>query len=221
MIGAGMIGRRGLLVAGAAVACGGNARAELPVPRSRSLAFRLKRHGAVIGTHTLVFKENGDALEVDIDVNVLVKFGPFPFVRYSHHNREVWHGDRLIGVSSHTDRNGTKLHMAASWTDAGLLVEGSGTRPYVAPHDAFATTYWRKSTVFGPLIGTQDGMLVHPAISELRPAPVRIASGAEMPAKRYALSGDLNVELWYDSSEAWAGMRFNADDGSEVSYERL
>jgi hypothetical protein len=216
-----MIGRRALLVAGVALASGANARAALPVPRGGSLGFRLKRHGAVIGTHTLVFRGSGDALEVDISVDVLVKFGPFPFVRYNHRNRVAWQGDRLAGVSSHTDRNGTKLHMAASWTDTGLMVEGSGTRPYVAPHNAFATTYWHKATVFGPLIGTQDGMLVHPAISQLRPEPIRIASGEEMPAKRYALSGDLNVELWYDSNDTWAGMRFTADDGSEISYERL
>jgi hypothetical protein len=216
-----MIGRRRLLVAGVAMAIGRNASATLPVPRGSSLAFRLTRHGAAIGTHSLAFRGNGDTLEVDIAVEVLVKFGPFPFVRYSHHNRETWQANRLIGVSSRTDRNGTPLHMAAALTDAGLQVEGSGTRPYIAPDDAFATTYWHKATVFGPLIGTQDGMLAHPRISQLRPEPVRLASGEEVAVKRYALSGDLNVELWYDASDTWAGMRFPVDDGSIISYERL
>jgi hypothetical protein len=216
-----MIGRRALLVAGAAMASGRNAMGALPVPRGSSLAFRLMRHGAVIGTHTLAFRGNGDALEVDIAVDVLVKFGPFPFVRYTHYSREAWQGDRLIGVTSRTDRNGKQLHMAASWSDGGLKVEGSGTRPYIAPPNAFATTYWHKATVFGPLIGTQDGMLVHPVISQLRPEPVRLASGEHTPVKRYALSGDLDVELWYDAADTWAGMRFTADDGSVVSYERL
>ena len=48
-----------------------------------------------------------------------------------------------------------------------------------------------------------------------------IASGAEMPAKRYVLTGDLDVELWYDVSDTWAGMRFSVDDGSVISYERM
>ena len=216
-----MLGRRDLLVAGAAVVVGGNARAALPVPRGNGLAFRLMRHGAAIGTHSLAFRRSGDALEVDIAVDVLVKFGPFPFVRYTHHNREVWQGDRLVGVSAHTDRNGTELHMAAAWTDTGLRVEGSGTRPYVAPPNAFATTYWRRATLFGPLIGTQDGMLVHPAISQLQQGPIRLASGEETPVRRYVLSGDLDVELWYDANDTWAGMRFTAADGSVISYERL
>jgi uncharacterized protein DUF6134 len=216
-----MIGRRHLLVAGAAILGGRPSHAALPVPRSRTLAFRLMRLGMPIGTHTLTFHDQGDGLEVDIAVDVVVKVGPFPFVRYTHHSREAWQADRLVGVSSRTDRNGTKLQMAAAWTDAGLRVEGSGTRPYVAPRNASATTYWHKATLFGPLIGTQDGGLVHPAVSQHQPETIRLASGEAIAARRYVLSGDLDFELWYDSSDAWVGMRFKADDGSMVSYERL
>jgi uncharacterized protein DUF6134 len=216
-----MIGRRDLLVAGAAMAIGGNAQAALPVPRGNGLAFRLMRHGAAIGTHALAFRSEGDTVAVDIAVDVLVKFGPFQLVRYTHHNRETWQGGRLVGVNSRTDRNGKLLHMAASWTGSGLSVEGSGTHPYVAPRDAFATTYWNKSTLFAPLIGTQDGMLVRPAISQLGAEPIRLATGEATPARRYVLSGDLDLELWYDVSDAWVGMRFTVDDGSVISYERL
>ena len=64
-------------------------------------------------------------------------------------------------------------------------------------------------------------MLVRPAISQPEPQPIHLASGAEMPAKRYVLTGDLDVELWYDVSDTWAGMRFSVDDGSVISYERM
>jgi hypothetical protein len=216
-----MLTRRHLLVAGAAMAAGTRTHAALPVPRSNGLAFRLMRHGSAIGTHALAFRRDGDMLEVNIAVEVLVKFGPIPFVRYAHHNRETWQGERLVGLNARTDKNGTQLQMSASWTDAGLRVEGSGTRPYIAPPNAFATTYWRQSTLFGPLIGTQDGMLVHPVISQQQPAPIHTASGEVTPAKRYVLSGDLQLELWYDASDGWDGMRFTVADGSEISYERL
>ncbi len=216
-----MLTRRHLLVAGAAMAAAGRAQAALPVPHGNSMAFRLMRHGSAIGTHTLAFSGDGDTLEVNIAVDVLVKFGPIPFVRYAHHNRETWQGERLVGLNARTDRNGTRLQMSAAWTDAGLHVEGSGTRPYIAPPNAFATTYWRQSTLFGPLIGTQDGMLVHPAISQQQPTPIRTAAGEVTPAKRYVLSGDLKLELWYDASNSWDGMRFTVDDGSEINYERL
>jgi len=215
------LGRRHLLTAGAALAIGRSAQAALPVPQSRELAFRIMRHGSQIGSHTLQFRCNGDALQVDIAVDVRVSLGPIPLVRYSHRNQESWAADRLVGLDSHTDRNGKILWMSACATNAGLRVEGSGAVPYIAPPNALASTYWYKAVLGGPIIGTQDGMLVRPAISPPEPQPIHLASGAEMPAKRYVLTGDLDVELWYDVSDTWAGMRFSVDDGSVISYERM
>ena len=216
-----MIGRRNLLIAGAALAARRSAQASLLPPQNGELAFRLLRHGTPIGLHTLHFHSSSDELVVDIAVSVLVTFGPFVFARYSHHNQETWHGDRLVGLRSRTDRNGKMLQMSASWTDAGLLVAGSGTRPYIAPDNAYGTTYWREATLFGPLIGTQDGSLMDPIISQPKPKPIRLASGEQTVARRYVMRGDLDVELWYGADAAWLGMRFTVDDGSVISYERL
>jgi hypothetical protein len=210
-----------LLTAGAALAIGRSAQAALPVPQSRELAFRIMRHGSQIGSHVLQFRCNGDSLEVDIAVDVRVSLGPIPLVRYSHRNHESWVADRLVGLDSHTDRNGKALQMSACATSAGLRVEGSGTAPYIAPHNALASTYWYKNVLQGPIIGTQDGMLVRPAISQPQAQPIHLASGAEMPAKRYVLTGDLDVELWYDVRDTWVGMQFSVDDGSVISYERI
>jgi len=216
-----ILARRQILTAGAGLAIGRRAQAALPVPQKRELAFRIMRHGSQIGSHTLLFRCDGDALDVDIAVDVKVSLGPIPLVHYSHRNHEAWVADRLVGLDSHTDRNGKILRMSACATNAGLRVEGSGTQPYIAPHDALASTYWYKAALRGPIIGTQDGMLVHPVISRPEPQPILLASGAETPARRYVLSGDLDVELWYDVSDAWVGMRFSVDDGSVISYERM
>jgi hypothetical protein len=215
------LGRRHLLTAGAALAIGRSAQAALPVPHSRELAFRIMRHGSQIGSHTLQFRCDGDALEVNIAVDVKVSLGPIPLVHYSHRNQESWAADRLVGLDSRTDRNGKILRMSACATEAGLRVEGSGTTPYIAPRNALASTYWYKAVLHGPIIGTQDGMLVRPAISQPDAQPIHLASGAETPARRYVLTGDLDVELWYDVGDTWVGMRFSVDDGSVISYERI
>ncbi len=215
-----LITRRGLL-AGAAAVIGSPAYAGLPVPSADKLAFRLICHGGPIGTHTMTFHRDGDALTVDIAVDVLVKFGPIPFVRYTHRNQELWRRDRLVGFTSQTYRNGTKMHALAQRTDSGVAVDGSGTSPYIAPDNALATTHWNSRMLRGPMIGTQDGMLVHPAVSLQPDDKIRLASGEEIPARHYRLSGDLNLELWYDHNDTWASMRFTVDDGSVISYERL
>ena len=191
------------------------------MPPDRRIAFKLIRHGSSIGTHTVEFRADGDTLLVDIAVQVRVWLGPIPIAHYTHHGRETWSGDRLVGVQAHTDRNGRQLNMAAAWNGRGLSVQGSGTSPYMAPIDAYASTYWRKASLFGPLIGTQDGTLNRPSIVQPPAERVRLASGAQTRAQRYVLSGDMDVEVWYDDADAWVGMRFAVDDGSTISYERV
>jgi len=194
---------------------------SLPIPPSRALAFRLIRHGDVIGKHTLDFQITGDTLAVQIVVDVLYTLGPIPLVRYNHQTVEVWRNGRLDSLTAHTNRNGTELHMAAHRVAAGLQVEGSGTRLYIAPDDALPTTYWNAHMLFVPMIGTQDGILVHPKVTEKPIEPISLASGTQTPARCYSLTGDLVLDLWYDAEERWMSMRFSVADGSVIRYERL
>jgi hypothetical protein len=50
---------------------------------------------------------------------------------------------------------------------------------------------------------------------------VPLASGGRIPATRYSLRGDLDLDLWYDQTATWAGMEFSVADGSVIHYERL
>jgi hypothetical protein len=111
--------------------------------------------------------------------------------------------------------------MSAHRTPAGLYVEGSNTEPYIAPEDALPTTYWNARMLQGPMIGVQDGMLVHPRVTEKPIEPVRLASGAEAAARGYSLTGDLDLDLWYAPDRSWMSMRFSVADGSVITYERL
>jgi hypothetical protein len=221
-----MIGRRPLVLGAAALSAAEAmtrpaAATPLPVPDSGRLGFALVRHGDDIGTHTITFNQQGDTLTVRIDVEVLVKFGPIPLVRYTHHNVEVWRNNRLDQLEATTDKNGTKLFVSAHRTDAGLSVVGTAAKTYIAPEDALPTTYWNKRLLSSPMIGTQDGMLVHPTVRDLGAGAIPVADGARVAATRYSLRGDLDLDLWYDQTATWAGMEFSVADGSIVHYERL
>jgi Family of unknown function (DUF6134) len=227
------IGRRILLLGGANLtgaaglyaamrpASAGSSPWPAPAPKGNELAFKLIRHDSPIGNHTVKFDPQGDTLTIRIDVEVLVKLGPIPLVRYTHHSVEVWQNQRLAQISANTDRNGTRLAMSAQRTEEGLVVVGSGTQRYVAPENALPTTYWNPRLLVSPMIGTQDGMLVHPVVRDLGPDPVQVAGGSAIPATRYSLRGDLDLDLWYDQTRTWAGMEFSVADGSVIHYERL
>jgi hypothetical protein len=195
--------------------------AALPVPASHAIGFRLIRHGDAIGSHTLDFLVEDDTLTIQIAVDVLFTLGPIPLVRYTHHTTEVWHGGRLASLEAQTNRNGRHLSVSAHRVAAGLQVEGSGTGPYIAPEDALPTTYWNARMLRVPMIGTQDGVLVHPRVTEKPIEPVRLASGAEKAAHHYNLSGDLDLDLWYSADASWMSMQFSVADGSVITYERL
>jgi Family of unknown function (DUF6134) len=217
-----MIGRRAVLLGGAAVVTGAaSGAAALPVPSGDSLAFRMLRHGSEIGTHALTFSHDGEMLTVRIVVDALVTFASIPVVRYSHRGVETWRDTILVGLTGDTDKNGTRNWVRAQRTDEGLVVLGSQTKRYISPESAIPTSYWDKRMLDGPMISLEDGVLLSPKVADLRMESVRLASGQMIAADHYSLSGAFAVDLWYDEQRTWAGMAMTVVDGSEVHYERL
>jgi hypothetical protein len=217
-----MIGRRAVLLGGAAVVTGAaSGAAALPVPSGDSLAFRMLRHGSEIGTHALTFSHDGAMLTVRIVVDALVTFASIPVVRYSHRGVETWRDTILVGLTGDTDKNGTRNWVRAQRTDEGLVVLGSQSKRYISPESAIPTSYWDKRMLDGPMISLEDGVLLSPKVADLRMESVRLASGQMIAADHYSLSGAFAVDLWYDEQRTWAGMAMTVVDGSEVHYERL
>jgi len=197
------------------------AHAALPVPAGDMLAFRMVRQGSEIGRHTVAFARQGDVTTVRITVDAVVKFLSIPIVRYTHRAVETWQGARLAGLAAETDKNGDREWAKAELGDQGLVVTGSKTARYVAPVGAIPTSYWDKKMLDGRMISLEDGVLLAPKVAELRTDTIRLASGREIAANHYNLSGAFDVDLWYDATNTWAGMAMTVKDGSEVRYERL
>lgn len=201
----------------------GRAPAPPLVPARNGLTFRIMRRGGQIGTHTVAFARLPDGgLDVHVAVNVLVKLGPIPLVRYAHHGLESWRAGRLAGLKTRTDRNGTDLQMHAWRAAPGLEVEGTGTTPYVAPSNALPTTYWNPHMLDGPMIGTQKGTLVVAKVTEMGEARIPLANGGAVTARHYAVRGKgMDVDVYYDPDRVWAGLTFTVDDGSLITYQRV
>ncbi len=216
-----MIGRRAVLVAGAAIAGVCPAQAALPIPAGDSLAFRLMRRGAAIGQHTLAFEQSGNTLTVTIAVEARVTLLSIPIVHYTHHVVETWQEGRLSAVTGQTDKNGRTEWVNAHRTAEGLVVQGSRTARYVAPDGAIGTSYWNKQMLDGPMISFEDGVLLRPKVTDLGSQPVPLADGATVAASHYNLSGSFNVDVFYDRTSTWAGLSFTVADGSTIQYQRL
>lgn len=215
-----MILRRSLLAAPAIVALTSPAHAALPVPPGGRIGFRILRKGDVIGTHELAFSRNADELAVAIAIDFVVKLGPIPLFRYKHRATERWQGGQFVSLQSKTDHNGAAQFVNARTEASGMVVEGSKTQRYVAPPGAMATTYWNKAMLGPHVINSEDGRLFACTPAALGQESVPTASGATIPARHYTLSGDLNLNLWYDAASQWAHLVFTTE-GNTFDYEKL
>jgi hypothetical protein len=219
-MGAQVIGRRGVLLAGACVVAR-QAAAALPIPPDNALAFRLIRHGSEIGRHTLAFDRQGETLTVHIAVDAKITLLTIPVAHYTHRSVETWQGDTLVGLTGQTNKNGEQGWMNARRTSEGLVVLGSKAARYVAPPQAIGVSYWNKRMLNGPMISLENGELLRPKVAADKTEAVPLATGGTIPADRYNISGPFNVDVWYDRTGTWASLALDISDGSEVHYERL
>ncbi len=216
-----MILRRTLLAATAASALPIAAvAAALPVPPTGRIGFQILRKGDVIGTHELTFSGPPDSPVVRVAIDMLVKFGPVPVFRYQHRATETWKSGQFVSLESKTNHDGTPHFVTARREQAGIVVEGSKTQRYTAPDGTLPTTYWNKAMLGSRVINSEDGRLFNVTHAALAEEAVPLASGATTRARHYNVSGELDLDLWYDDFQQWAHLMFTKD-GNTIIYEKL
>jgi hypothetical protein len=213
--------RRAIIAGGALLAAlPGAARAALPVPPGNKLAFNVVRNGKTFGTHNLTFERNGDNLVVRVAVEMVFKAAFITLFRYKHTAIERWTGDQVVALDTTTDDNGKAFSVAGRRGPQGFFVEATGVPRYIAPANALPATHWNRRELDGPWINTQDGKLVRPRVAPQGVETVATAGAGSIRANRFILSGEVDMDMWYDSQPTWAGLRFKGKDGSAIQYIR-
>jgi hypothetical protein len=216
-----MIVRRDMLVGGALLAALPSvSRAALPVPTGNRLGFDIIRNGKRLGAHVLTFERDDDSLVVRVSVELVVKAAFITLYRYRHSAIERWAGDKVVELETSTDDHGKKFAVTGRRDGRGLVIEGTGTPRYVAPANALPATHWNRRQLDGPWINTQDGKLARPRVTRQGADDIQTARAGFLRATHFALSGDVEFDLWYDNQPSWAGLRFKGKDGSLIRYER-
>lgn len=147
----------------------------------------------------------------------------FNFVVYKYRYRsagtEVWQDDRLVELDNNADFNGSKYAVVARRSNSGLDVTVNGETSSL-PHDAWTTSYWRLPQSLAsefpgdpgesPIVRTNGApprkiVLLDSDKGEQRRAEVirlndeRLSVGGDdRVCSHYRLSGDVQVDLWYD-----------------------
>jgi len=182
-----------------------------------SLAFTVVRDGDEIGTHEIEMKSNGDRTEVEIETDVAVKLAFITVYNFEHEGHEVWQGGRLVSYESRTDDDGTDKSLRARAAGEGLAVDGSAVKR-TAPDSVIPGSLWNRATVTqSKLMNSLDGSEMAITVNDLGDEDV-VAGGKTLRARHYALTGDLQREVWYDSAGRLVKVQFSGSDGSDIQY---
>lgn len=198
--------------------------------------YAVTRNGQTIGRHTLTFQQQGPLRIVSIDSRASVRMLGITAYRYTHQGREVWNGEQLQSLQAVTDDNGRRSTVRAERRDGRLAVERAapGTVTMVAastqgveqldanrasmPADIMPTSQWKMRQVRqSKLLNTQDGTLIQVQVKSLGRENVRTGTST-VPATRYAYSGGLQMNQWFDDRGRWVKGSFTAFDGSTIEY---
>lgn len=214
--------RRQMLAAAAAAAglplLGGAAHAALTAG-PRLMDFKVYRNGSEIGYHRIDLKREDNRITADIDILLEVGVGPITLYRYRHKNREEWEDGQFVRFQSETDDDGDPYAVLAERRGDVIRIEREHDDDYETDDlTLLPTTYWNPETVNRRrLIDTQKGRIFDVGID--RGTWQRIDPGiGPVEARRYRMSGDLSLDLWYDRTPRLMKISFELK-GDEFDYQ--
>lgn len=203
-----------LLIAPEATATAGGAAQSA---RSH-LEFVVVRNDEAIGSHVIDFSRDGDTTSVKISTNVVVKVAFIPVYRFEHAGIETWKGNQLVALRSRTNDDGTPHQLAVAAEGDHLRVAGDGSQATAAAA-ILPASLWNPGIVYqSTLLNTLDGTQMAVAIVDRGEETVQ-ASGVEVPAHHFTISGGINRDVWFDRANTLVRVAFAAKDGSNIVYQ--
>jgi hypothetical protein len=222
-----MIRQRLLIPIAAAFSLASNAAAE-GLERSESIFdplslygpainFDVFRKGDKVGFHQVRFEKAGEDLVVFNRFQLEIEFLFFTAYSYTYQSKGRWREGQLADLKADVDDGGKHTSVEAARYGERMTVRNADGRLIVdAP--LFPTNHWNASVLAqSQVLNTLTGRINSVAIEPRGREEVSTEQG-DVTATRYAYTGDLGAEVWYDDAGRWVKLRFEARDGSVIDY---
>lgn len=183
------------------------------------LKFAVSREGSPLGVAMVRFERDGGDAVTKVCIDFSVEFAGITVYRYEHRARERGRGGRLFALDTVTHDDGVPQAVTARDEGDGLRVDGmQGT--LLAPADIIPSSYWHPRFVDQTrMLDSQLGRLLEFSIEEVGRETVT-ALGTSSDCIRYAMRGDIDLDIWYDARRVWQKMTFTIGGGF-IEYTRF
>lgn len=203
-----------------------DAAAGVPPPKTAAdplslygpaIEFDVFRKGDRVGFHRVRFERDGEDLIVSNTFQVEVRVLFFTAFRFFYSSEARWRHGQLISLYAEVDDNGRSVSIEAVGKDGRMIVGNAGEN-FAVDAPLYPTNHWNaavlpETRVLNTLSGRINNVRIQPRGSE-----VVSTEWGEVTATRYAYTGDLEAEVWYDDAGRWVKLRFQGRDGSNIEY---
>ena len=181
------------------------------------IVFDVLRKGENVGTHTVRFDRKGRALFVESRFELAIKILFIPVYSFSYLSTARWRDDTIEFLDVDVDDNGELFYLKAWREEDATEIRSSNGQGRISGQ-IFPTNHWnadvlRASKVLNTLTGKMNNVRIEARGQEYVPT-----EGGDVKAMRYAYTGELETEVWYDQEDRWVKMRFVGKDGVSIDY---
>lgn len=178
---------------------GGVAIPEAAGPTGK-LTFLATRGGSDIGNHVIEVTRSADQVTVNTTTNIAVRMLMITAYRFIQSSHEVWRAGRLVEFKATTDDDGTKNQIEARAAGSGLDIVVDGKKSSL-PGNVIPASLWNPRLVQqSRLFDTADGRPLNVNVKLAGTETLQVR-GARTPTQKFAITGDMQRDIWYDA--AW------------------
>ena len=185
--------------------------------KSEDLLFNVKRNGVQVGYHSVSLCRDGEKLSVNAKFKIKINLFALELYSVEYSSQSLWRKGKLVALYSRTNENGTVSAVTAKRLIDGLHITGpNGTDKFRG--ELIPTNHWNIAvTESSKVLNTITGKVNSIRMRDLGLENVK-AEGRTIEARRWAYTGDLDNEVWYDHDGRWVKMRFQGKDGSTIEH---
>ena len=183
----------------------------------KEILFDVFRENKRVGSHTVRFHRDGDELIVNSRFELKIDVLFFTVYRFLYQSNSIWRGPLINNLNVEVDDNGEVFRFSADRNGKEMSILSSAGTAEIKGR-VFPTNHWNSNVVHEQrVLNTLTGRINNVRIEAHERERVPTERG-EIEATRYAYTGDLQTEVWYDDMGRWVKMRFAGRDGTRIDY---